>query len=104
MTTKVPKFCLLSPPSRLTFHPWAVLGEGCSSARGSNESHGRFTFHSRIGLGRLRWERVASRCDFSPLAASLLRAHLVAKNSPGMCRKGQFRTQTGAFFGVQMEE
>jgi hypothetical protein len=38
---------------RLTSHPWAVLGEGCSSARDSFLSPGAFDFFekfARVGL------------------------------------------------------
>ena len=44
MTRKYLSFVYFACPHRLPSHPWAVLGEGCSSARRSCVSDGRFYF------------------------------------------------------------
>jgi hypothetical protein len=74
MTTKVPKFCLLSIRENLPSYPWAVLGEGCSSARDSFEGHGRFYFpQAEKGSqpGKMIRALLGRRCDLLPAFASV---------------------------------
>ena len=57
---RLPKFSLHNTAQTVNFAPWAVLGEGCSSARDSQCESGRFNLEQSMPF-----EAIEPCCDFS---------------------------------------